>query len=114
MNSVSKSDIDKVFGKILKSFRKQAGLTQEDLSEELGISLKYISRIENGNNGVKTQTLIKYMNILGVTPNTLFEQFLTTPQIVENIKLYEKISSLPNEKKKFVSSVVDLLNNMNM
>lgn len=112
MKSVSKSDIDKVFGKILKSFRKKAGMTQEDLSEELGISLKYISRIENGNNGVKTQTLIKYMNILGVTPNTLFAEFLTTPEIVKNMKLYEKIASLPDEKKNFISSVIDLLKDM--
>ena len=64
MESVSKSNIDKNFGKILREFRKKKKLTQEQLSEELGISLKYISRIENGNNGVKTQTLIHYMNIL--------------------------------------------------
>ena len=58
MNSVSKSDIDKNFGKILREFRIKNSLTQEQLSEELGISLKYISRIENGNNGIKTQTLM--------------------------------------------------------
>ena len=64
MVSVSKSEIDKIFGKILRDFRVKNGLTQEQLSEKLGISLKYISRIENGNNGIKTQTLIKYMNML--------------------------------------------------
>ena len=61
MNSVSKSDIDKVFGNILREFRIKSGFTQEQISEQLGISLKYISRIENGNNGVKTQTLIHYI-----------------------------------------------------
>lgn len=54
MVSVSKSEIDKIFGKILRDFRVKNGFTQEQLSEELGISLKYISRIENGNNGIKT------------------------------------------------------------
>ena len=58
MVSVSKSEIDKIFGKILRDFRVKNGFTQEQLSEKLGISLKYISRIENGNNGIKTQTLI--------------------------------------------------------
>ena len=48
MDSISKSDIDKIFGKILRKFRKKSGLTQEQLAEQLGISLKYISRIENG------------------------------------------------------------------
>ena len=112
MNSVSKSDIDKIFGKILREFRIKSGLTQEQLSEKLGISLKYISRIENGNNGIKTQTLINYMNILGITPNTLYLEFLTNEEIKQNIILSEKLNSLSDEKKKFVSSIIDLLNNM--
>ena len=112
MDSVSKSDIDKVFGKILKDFRIKAGLTQEQLSEKLGISLKYISRIENGNNGIKTQTLIKYMNLLGITPNTLYHEFLTTPEIKKNIDLSEKINDLSDEKKLFISSIVDLLKDL--
>ena len=39
MSSVLKSDIDKNFGKILRDFRKKHKLTQEELSEKLGISL---------------------------------------------------------------------------
>ena len=90
MDSISKSDIDKIFGKILRKFRKKSGLTQEQLAEQLGISLKYISRIENGNNGIKTQTLIKYMNILKITPNTLYKEFITDSQTKKNIELTEK------------------------
>lgn len=109
MDSVSKSDIDKIFGKILRNFRLKSGLTQEELSEKLGISLKYISRIENGNNGIKTQTLIKYMNILGITPNTLYKEFITHKEVKKNISLSEKIDALSDEKKDFISSIVDLL-----
>lgn len=112
MDNISKSEIDKIFGKILRDFRLKANLTQEELSEELGISLKYISRIENGNNGIKTQTLIKYMNILGITPNTLYSHFLTNPELKENIKIYDKLMSLPDDKRAFISSVIDLLENM--
>ena len=61
MDSITKSDIDKHFGKVLRNYRKKAKITQEYLAEQLGISLKYISRIENGNNGVKTQNLIQYI-----------------------------------------------------
>lgn len=112
MNSVSKSDIDKVFGNILREFRIKSGFTQEQISEQLGISLKYISRIENGNNGVKTQTLINYMNILGINPDTLYSEFITNPEVKENIKLSDKINSLSKEKKLFVSSIIDLLNDL--
>jgi len=109
MDNISKSDIDKIFGKILRDYRVKAGFTQEELAEKIGISLKYISRIENGNNGVKTQTLIKYMNILGVSPNTLYGSFLNNPEVKADIQLYNKISILPDDKKDFISSVVDLL-----
>ncbi len=109
MNKISKSDIDKIFGKILRDYRVKAGFTQEELAEKIGISLKYISRIENGNNGVKTQTLIKYMNILGISPNTLYGSFLNNPEVKADIQLYNKISILPDDKKDFISSVVDLL-----
>lgn len=112
MNSVSKSDIDKVFGNILREFRIKSGFTQEQISEQLGISLKYISRIENGNNGVKTQTLINYMNILGINPDTLYSEFITNSEVKDNIKLSKKINSLSKEKKLFVSSIIDLLNDL--
>ena len=43
MEIIPKSDIDKNFGKVLKRFRLKQHMTQEQLSEKLGISLKYIS-----------------------------------------------------------------------
>lgn len=113
MNSVSKSDIDKNFGKILRDFRIRNNLTQEQLAEKLGISLKYISRIENGNNGVKTQTLIDCMNILGISPNTIYAPFITNQEIMKTITLSEKFSSLSDEKKDFINSMMDLLQNLN-
>lgn len=112
MNSVEKSDIDKNFGKILREFRIKNKLTQEQLSEKLGISLKYISRIENGNNGIKTQTLIKYMNILGITPNTIYSPFITNKEIAKNIEISEKLSSLSEDKKDFLNAMIDLLKDL--
>ena len=113
MNSVSKSDIDKSFGKILRDFRVKNKLTQEQLSEKLGISLKYISRIENGNNGVKTQTLINYMNILGITPNTIYSEFINNKSIKQKVELSKKIEALSEEKQIFIDSIVDLLKDLN-
>lgn len=112
MNSVLKSDIDKNFGKILKDFRIKKGFTQEQLSEKLGISLKYISRIENGYNGIKTQTLINYMNLLGIMPNTIYQNLISNPDVAKNIELSEKLNTLSDNKKDFVSAIIDLLNNL--
>lgn len=111
MNSVTKSDIDKDFGQTIKKFRVNAGLTQEQLSEKLGISLKYISRLENGYSGIKTQTLIRCMNILGIEPNILFSKFITNKDIKDNIQLSVDIASLSEDYKFLASSIVDLLKN---
>ena len=111
MNSVTKSDIDKDFGQTIKKFRVNAGLTQEQLSEKLGISLKYISRLENGYSGIKTQTLIRCMNILGIEPNILFSKFITNKDIKDNIQLSVDIATLPEDYKFLASSIVDLLKN---
>ena len=109
MVSEFKANMDKNIGKILRNFRIKNKLTQEQLSEKLSISLKYISRIENGNNGVKSQTLINYMNILGITPNTIYKSFITHPEVAKNIEISEKIYSLSDEKKDFLNAIIDLL-----
>ena len=111
MNSVTKSDIDKDFGQTIKKFRVNAGLTQEQLSEKLGISLKYISRLENGYSGIKTQTLIRCMNILGIEPNVLFSKFITNKDIKDNIQLSVDIATLSEDYKFLASSIIDLLKN---
>lgn len=113
MDSISKSDIDKNFGKLLREYRLKNNLTQEQLSEKLGISLKYISRIENGNNGVKTQTLINCMNILGITPGAIYKPFITNEEIIKSIEITNKILSLTDEKREFINSMTDLLKRLN-
>ena len=98
MDSVSKSDIDKNWSKILKDSRLKANLTQEQLAEKIGISVKYISRIETGKSGIKTQTLIKYINLLGITPNVFYKSFVDNSEIMSNIRLSEKIETLSEDK----------------
>ena len=109
MDSVSKSDIDKNWSKILKDSRLKANLTQEQLAEKIGISVKYISRIETGQSGIKTQTLIKYINLLGITPNVFYKSFVDNSEIISNIRLSEKIETLSEDKKEFISNVIDEL-----
>ena len=46
MKSLKKLDIDKVLGEVFKEYRVKNKLTQEKIAEKLGISVKYISRIE--------------------------------------------------------------------
>ena len=111
MSSVLKSDIDNIFGKIFKDYRTKNKLTQEQLAEKLDISLKYISRIENGNSGIKTQTLINYINILGIAPNLLFSSFITNESLKPQIELSKKLNLMSQENIILLNNIADLLIN---
>lgn len=112
MNSLTKEDIDKSIGQVLKRFRRSYRLTQEKISEQVGISLKYVSRIENGNGGISTETLIKYMNSLGITPNTIYKDFIYNGKVKKQIELSEKLNSLSEEKLIFLSTIIELLKDL--
>ena len=98
-----------IIGEKIREMRNQAGLTQEQLAEKIGISVKYISRIETGKSGIKTQTLIKYINLLGITPNVFYKSFVDNSEIMSNIRLSEKIETLSEDKKEFISNIIDEL-----
>lgn len=112
MKSLKKLDIDKVLGEVFKEYRVKNKLTQEKIAEKLGISVKYISRIENGTGGVKVETLVNYMNILGISPNVIFEKLIVNKDLENQMELSRKASKLPEEKLNFVISVIDLLENI--
>mgnify|MGYP000690040337 FL=1 len=112
MKSLKKQDIDKVLGEVFKEYRVKNNLTQEKIAEKLGISVKYISRIENGTGGVKVETLVNYMNILGISPNVIFEKLIIHKDLETQMKLSKKASKLSDEKLDFIISVIDLLENI--
>ena len=112
MKSDKKIDIDRILGKIFKEYRTKNKLTQEQIAEELEISVKYISRIENGTGGVKVETLVNYMNILGISPNVIFEKLIENDTLKRQIELSKKINELPEDKIDFIVSIVDLIKNL--
>ncbi len=112
MKSDKKTDIDKVLGEVFKEYRIKNKLTQEQIAEKLGISVKYISRIENGTGGVKVETLVNYMNILGISPNVVFYSLISNENLLSEMDLTNKISKLSKEKSLFLTELIDLLNDL--
>lgn len=60
-----------ILGQKIKKQRRKKGYTQDKLAEELGISTKYISRIESGASGLKISTLVKICKILDIEADKL-------------------------------------------
>ena len=102
MENISKEIINKALGKVVKEYRIKNKLTQEEIAEKLEISAKYISRIENGSGGVKTETLVNYINLLG-------KDLINNKDLNLELELSEKASKLSKENVQFIISVIDLL-----
>lgn len=58
-------------GTRIRAYRKQLGLTQEELAERVDISPPYLGQIENGRRGVNLSNLIALANALNVTLDDL-------------------------------------------
>lgn len=58
-------------GKRIQEARKKKLLTQDQLSEQLGITEKALSEIERGKSGMRMRTLMALCEILEVSPNYL-------------------------------------------
>ncbi|MFC0605412.1 helix-turn-helix domain-containing protein [Winogradskyella pulchriflava] len=62
-----------LLGLRIKELRKQKGMSQEFLSEESGLSLRTIQRIENGETNPTGESLKRLSNALNVNPDELID-----------------------------------------
>ena len=81
-------------GSFLKSLRKEKGITQEKLAEELGVSGRTVSRWETGNNMPDISVLIEISEFYDVS----------IPEIVDGER---KSENMDDESKKVAESLSD-------
>lgn len=74
----------KLLGHNIQVIRKLKGLTQQELSAQIGINLQSLSKIERGINYPTFDTLEKLTEALGVTPNDLLAGELKSTFHIEN------------------------------
>ena len=61
-----------LFGQIIKDARQAAGLTQDDLAEQSGVTTRYIMTIENENRQPSMKVLFKLIRALKISADTIF------------------------------------------
>ena len=91
-------DINKtLIGKRIKHRRDIAGLSQEQLAEQMNLSKNHISSMECGKSLPTTKCLLTLCNVLGGTPN----YYLLGEIVPETDSVTALIQQLsPNEQKK--------------
>lgn len=73
MASTSEQKLMKSFGKRVAAVRKSRGLTQQDLAEQINMSVVAIAYIETGKRWARLGTLTKIANALHVDVSDLFK-----------------------------------------
>ena len=101
--------IERLIGERIKEQRKKNKLTQEQLSEKLGISKNHLSAIERGVYRVQIETLVMIINCLGCTADDLFCDVIDTGYKIRTNRLSEKIVELPPEEQNKILAVVSTM-----
>ena len=70
------NELDVQFGKIVKQKRKQMKITQERLSELVGISTMFCRDIELGANRANWVTWVKICTVLEIDMNAWADQYI--------------------------------------
>lgn len=112
MEEVTNEQINKVFGIVFQEYRQKNQITQEKFAEELTKSTKTISQIETGKDGTSKKTDIDFMNFLGITPNTLYKEFITNPDLKRKVEIDEKISELEPNKIEALFQIIEALKSL--
>ena len=112
MENLTNEQINKAFGMTFQKYRLKNNLTQEKLAEELSKSTKTISQLETAKDGTSNKTDIDLMNFLGITPNVLYKDFITNPDLKQKIEISEKIDELSNDKVQALYKIIDVLKDL--
>lgn len=59
-------------GAKIRQFREQAGLTQKQLAEAVGVDQSAVARWENGENNPTAARIMQIADVLGCNPGDLF------------------------------------------
>lgn len=63
-----------IVGKNIRRLRKGRGLTQEQLAQDAGMAMRYLSGVERGEENPTLRFLIKIAEALGVEPVELLKK----------------------------------------
>ena len=102
----------------VKYFRTQNKMSQEELSEQAGLGLKYINQLENQNVNLTIHSLEKVISALELTPEEFFNfnSLESSSDPNDNLSLKRvnmKIKQLPvGKREKILTIFEDLLDSL--
>lgn len=94
-------------GKRMKEKRKALNLTQEEMAEQLNVSIKHYGSVERGLAGLSIENLIEVSSILGVSLDYLIKGEETDTTSIPN-KLKDLYLNCPPEKRQYLIQLLEI------
>ena len=96
-------------GKRIQKYREKAGMTQEVLAEQVGVSWNHLGAIERGVKTPKLETLVRIINVLEVYADDVMLDVLRVGRKAQCTRIEEKLQRLPKEKQDKILRILDFL-----
>ena len=100
-------EINKAIGDKIHKLRRLNAMTQSELAERAGISVTFLSEIENGKKSMSVDTLIKLSSVLRVSIDNLVFEEMTLSGLQKSV--VECMSVLPLQYNESILAVANEL-----
>lgn len=107
MYAVGDNEFLKTMGHRIMCRRKILRMTQEELSEKLGVSTQMISNLELGKKAIRPENLAKVCEVLELSADFVLTGS-NTKTAVDSVA--EKLLLLTKEELQMVSDIIDYMN----
>lgn len=98
-------DYKRDMGHRIKYQRKLLKFTQEEMAEQLGISVKHFSEVERGLTGLSIENLVKLSRILGMSLDYMIKGEGENEKWESSVEFLEQV---PEDKIKLIKELIKI------
>lgn len=105
------TDLVIVIGERIRNFRKERGLSQEELAFRASLHSTYIGQLERGEKNATIESLVKICTALDITLAELFADNTNKPKVL-SFELEKIVSLLEGRSKKDQCAVLEIVGSL--
>lgn len=98
-----------IIGQRIKAARKKANMTQDTLSEKMGVSIAFLSRIERGSSQISLKRLSQLCGILGITEGEILNGVASTSNNYLSYELSQILKDCNPEQLKLIYNIAKVI-----
>lgn len=98
-------------GKRVRRARVEKSMAQEELANIAGVSVPYLSHIENAQSKASLTTFVRLANALSLTLNDLFCDSLSASGVAFESKIQKVLGDCSADEIRFIASSIEAMKN---